>query len=97
MGRVEIMQSEQQARLLAYLEHHAMPPATRRGQSQIEGVGVKPPAPRHFSQHALPGLTPTPDVGQSDPHWLMRLWVLVPFLVLIGLGLFRWWRHSHHA
>ncbi len=26
----------------------------------IEGVGVKPPSPRHYSQNALCGLTPTP-------------------------------------
>ncbi|RDH84214.1 MAG: hypothetical protein DIZ78_13065 [endosymbiont of Escarpia spicata] len=86
MGRVEIMQSEEQERLLVYLEHHA-----------IDGAGVKPPDPRHDSQHALRGLTPTPGVDQPDPHWLTRLWVLVPFLLLMGLGLFRWWSHSHHA
>lgn len=105
MGRVEIMQREEQERLLVYLERHA-----------IDGVGVKPPYPRHYSQHALRGLdergrsqtahdshinpassrglTPTP--GEND-HWLTRLWVLAPFLLLMGLGLFRWWRHSHHA
>ncbi len=83
MGRVEIMQREEQERLLVYLERHA-----------IDGVGVKPLDPRHYSQHALRGLTPTP--GEND-HWLTRLWVLAPFLLLMGLGLFRWWRHSHHA
>ncbi|RDH87277.1 MAG: hypothetical protein DIZ77_15720 [endosymbiont of Seepiophila jonesi] len=91
MGRVEIMQREQQARLLAYLESNA----TVRGR--IEGGGVKPPYPRHYSQHVLRSLAPTPGVDQPDPHWLTRLWVLVPFLLLMGLGLFRWWRHSHHA
>ncbi|MBL3618383.1 MAG: hypothetical protein JMN26_11690 [gamma proteobacterium endosymbiont of Lamellibrachia anaximandri] len=72
MGHVEIMQREQQARLLAYLESNAT------GQGQIEEVGAKPPP------------------GESG-HWLTRLWVLVPFLLPMGLGLFRWWRHSHHA
>ncbi len=94
MGRVEIMQSEEQERLLVYLESNA----TWRGRSQTAQsmLGVVTGVGRFDSDpfNTLSGLTPTPE---ESPHWLTRLWVLLPFLLLMGLGLFRWWRHSHHA
>ena len=67
MGRVEIMQKQQQESLLAYLERHAMQSA--------DAEAVVP-------------------AGQPDHAWLTRILVLAPFLLLMGLGLLRWWK-SH--
>lgn len=64
MGRVEIMQGEEQEGLLNYLERHALPSA---------------------------GQEATADTVQSNHPWLTRLWTLIPFLLLMVLGLLRWW------
>ncbi len=48
---------------------------------------------RHATQPA-DGQAPD-NTGQSVTSWMTRIWALLPFLLLAGLGLLRWWRHSH--
>ncbi|MCU7843930.1 MAG: hypothetical protein KZQ93_08835 [Candidatus Thiodiazotropha sp. (ex Monitilora ramsayi)] len=39
-----------------------------------------------------------PDTGGVDGHpWLTRSLALLPFLVLMGVGLLRWWRNFHNG
>jgi len=73
MGHVEIMQQQDQGRLLAYLQHHAAQPADDQAPA---------------------------DTGQTLTSWVTRIWALLPFLLLTGLGMLRWWynnRDKHHA
>ncbi|MEW8030418.1 MAG: hypothetical protein AB2792_01710 [Candidatus Thiodiazotropha sp.] len=65
MGRVETMQPQARATLVAYLGRHA-------GDSDISHE-------------------PNKD-GVVGPSLLKRLQALLPFLLLVGLGLVRWWR-----
>ncbi len=47
----------------------------------------------YLERHAMPSTDreKTADMGRSNPARLARLGVLVPFLLLTGLGLLRWW------
>ncbi|RLJ20541.1 hypothetical protein DJ031_05510 [bacterium endosymbiont of Escarpia laminata] len=47
----------------------------------------------YLERHALPsaGQVATADTFQSNQPWLTRLWALIPFLLLMVLGLLRWW------
>lgn len=60
MGRVEIMDKQQQEKLLAYLERFAPNQSVQKG-------------------------------GDKDSRWLSPILVMTPFLLLMGLGLVRWW------
>ena len=63
MGRVEVMDKQQQETLLAYLERSASKQAVQKKADQ--------------------------EAGQVK--WLTPLLVMSPFLLLMGLGLVRWW------
>ncbi|MCG8025604.1 MAG: hypothetical protein JAZ02_16685 [Candidatus Thiodiazotropha endolucinida] len=65
MGRVETMQPQARATLVAYLQRHA-------GDSDTS----------HESNRN----------GVDSSSLLKRLQPLLPFLLLVGLGLVRWWR-----
>ncbi|MEW8288377.1 MAG: hypothetical protein AB2697_20550 [Candidatus Thiodiazotropha endolucinida] len=65
MGRVETMQPQARATLVAYLQRHA-------GDSDTS----------HESNRN----------GVDSPSLLKRLQPLLPFLLLVGLGLVRWWQ-----
>ncbi|MEW8464537.1 MAG: hypothetical protein AB2655_08185 [Candidatus Thiodiazotropha endolucinida] len=65
MGRVETMQPQARATLVAYLQCHA-------GDSDTS----------HESNRN----------GVDSPSLLKRLQPLLPFLLLVGLGLLRWWQ-----
>ncbi|MET0093348.1 MAG: hypothetical protein ABW120_07430 [Sedimenticola sp.] len=64
MGRVEVMQPEDQETLLTYLEHHGTGSIIENGSADNEVIGP----------------------------WLTRSFALLPFVVLVVLGLLRWGR-----
>ncbi|MES9855414.1 MAG: hypothetical protein ABW166_02260 [Sedimenticola sp.] len=89
MGRVETMQQQEQEIVLAYLARHATNAGRGRSQTTL---------PDHTDPASLQGLTPTPEADDeaddeaAKSSWLTPTLPLLPFLLLMGLGLLRWWR-----
>ncbi len=44
----------------------------------------------YLERHATQSMVEHP----PTPHWLTRLWVLLPFLLLMGVGMLRWWKRG---
>ncbi|MCP3671830.1 MAG: hypothetical protein GY814_15630 [Gammaproteobacteria bacterium] len=42
----------------------------------------------YLERHATQSMVEHP----PNPHWMTRLWVLLPFLLLMGVGMLRWWK-----
>lgn len=65
MGRVEIMQKQEQEMLVRYLQRHAMRSVDKKTSAE------------------------------KVHHWLTPVLVLGPFLLLVGVGMLRWWKSYH--
>ncbi|MDP7569359.1 MAG: hypothetical protein QF677_05570 [Arenicellales bacterium] len=83
MGRVDTMQDEQQKTLLTYLQRHS---ATRNRSQSADHNSIPSPSSQDFA----PGSGELDETSRPESLWLKRLLPLTPFLLLIGLGLFRW-------